>query len=292
MKNSYLALIGMGIFLGLIPSAFSVAFIDTAGGSDSWFNGSQWQGGTAPNGTDAVADFFNGGNDYLSNIFLDVDTSNLTLGALVYRDSGSVNRDLYLETSNGRVLTLDVTSGLPEISARNRKLTIDLVLAGSDGIGFNTNASSTSGTIDIFSANTYSGGTIIDGDGLIRVGDLATLGTGDVTVSSGSFRTDWSGALASTASLTLASGSSYELNFADTMTIAALTVSGNSVGPGTYSVSDLNNNTTGVTFTGTGSIEVIPEPSAFALILLALGALFVLRRRSDGAVADGSRRRA
>ena len=79
------------------------------------------------------------------------------------------------------------------------------------------------------------------------------------------------------ASLTLTDGT---LDLADTASsIGSFTIAGNNVGPGTYTASDLDNLGFGGTFTGTGTINVVPEPSSAALFGLGCLALILRRRK-------------
>ena len=80
----------------------------------------------------------------------------------------------------------------------------------------------------------------------------------------------------SSASLFLTDGT---LDLADSSsTVGSFTIDGNAVDPGTYSASDLTNLGHGGTFSGTGSIEIVPEPSSTALLGLG-GLALILRRR-------------
>ncbi|WP_435896213.1 PEP-CTERM sorting domain-containing protein [Oceaniferula spumae] len=60
--------------------------------------------------------------------------------------------------------------------------------------------------------------------------------------------------------------------------MGSLVIAGNNVGPGTYGADDLTNLGFGGTYTGTGSITIVPEPSSSALLGLA-GIALALRRR-------------
>lgn len=132
------------------------------------------------------------------------------------------------------------------------------------------------------SANTYSGGTIIESSaGFIRVTSGSSLGTGDVTVQSGGeLRVEWGGAVNPSAMLTLDTGADkMALNYTNPtvgvldiqdMVVAGLVLGGVSQPVGVYSANSHSD-----WFTGTGEIHVIPEPAALGL----LGGLMVLARR-------------
>ena len=156
------------------------------------------------------------------------------------------------------------------------------------------------GTLTLNGANSYSGGTVIDGGVLQVSGAAATLGTGNVTVNSANLVFAGSSAklliaagvadaIADTASLSLAGGNAAGVaddGYADlgagiNETVAALILGGTAMAPGTYGSS-----TSGALFqfneyfSGSGIITVVPEPSTAALLLCASGCLLGWRRFS------------
>jgi autotransporter-associated beta strand protein len=132
---------------------------------------SNW-GGTTPNGVDAVAIIStqptNTGSFGLNGT--------MTLGTLNY--SNPLDRGI----AGIGTLNLAATNGTPTISVNSGTLTITANIAGTDGM-------TKTGTRPLFliNANTYSGGTVIDGGGIVatNVSGSAT-GSGSVTINSGS----------------------------------------------------------------------------------------------------------
>jgi autotransporter-associated beta strand protein len=165
------------------------------------------------------------------------------------------------------------------------------------------------GTLALNGANTYFGGTIVDGGTLSVAGTGATLGIGNVTVNSANLTfagasarlTIQSGvldAIADSATLSLAGGGAAGVaddGFADlgasiNETVAALLLGGVMEAPGTY-----GSTLSGALFqydeyfSGAGIITVIPEPGTGALFLCASAGLLGwkrLRRQGGKATRD------
>jgi autotransporter-associated beta strand protein len=154
------------------------------------------------------------------------------------------------------------------------------------------------GMLALNAANSYLGGTVVDGGTLSVSGAAATLGAGNVAVNSAnlaftgssaklSLATGVADAIADTATLSLAGGNvggvaddGYaDLGAGINEIVAALILGGVGQAPGTY-----GSTSSGATFqnneyfAGTGIITVIPEPGAVAMLLMAAGACFGLRR--------------
>jgi autotransporter-associated beta strand protein len=134
--------------------------------------------------------------------------------------------------------------------------------------------------------NTFSGGTLIRGGTLEARGAMTSLGTGDVTVLSGSLlpastaisklliNVADGNAISDAALLSLAGGKTAGaaddgfLELLTNETVGALMLAGVSQGPGTY-----GSTSSGATFqndeffAGAGVLTVVPEPSAFVLVL-------------------------
>ncbi|HTJ78444.1 MAG TPA: autotransporter-associated beta strand repeat-containing protein [Rariglobus sp.] len=145
-------------------------------------------------------------------------------------------------------------------------------------------------------SNSYSGLTTVSA-GTLTTGATGTFGTGNILVNAGSTLTLGNNAsIADTASVvfdsTLGTGAKINLNLSGGVeTIYALSsISGTTIGPGTYTIAQLNTafGNLGVdtdVFAGIGSLTIIasavPEPSTYAAIFsaLTLGYTCFLRRR-------------
>lgn len=105
-------------------------------------------------------------------------------------------------------------------------------------------------------ANTYTGGTIIDGGTLTVQGSSATFGAGDVTVNSGGTAAISAGvanAILDAAKLTLATGGTMSLAAGINERVGSLVLGGVTEPNGTYSASNFP-----AFFTGTGDVVVGP----------------------------------
>lgn len=95
-------------------------------------------------------------------------TKDVTAGSLTFDTAG------YLVS--GKTLTL--SGAAPTITA-NANATISATLAGTSGL-----AKYGSGTLTLSGSNTYTGGTVVNG-GILKAGNAAAFGTGDIRVTSG-----------------------------------------------------------------------------------------------------------
>ena len=109
--------------------AGSGVWTNTAGGV--WTNGSNWSGGTAAGGVDAVADFST--LNLTNNVTVSLNGSN-TVGTLLFDDQNlTAQHNWTLSTGTGGPLTLAVSSGTPGIAVQHATNIISAVLAGTGG---------------------------------------------------------------------------------------------------------------------------------------------------------------
>ena len=191
------------------------------------------------------------------------------------------NQTDWLNSSTKNTNQLALTS----VTTTSANSTIDangFSVAINNAISVNINSSTGTGTVTLGGANTYAGGTTV------LSGNLATdlvgnFGLGNVTVA------DVAGAglvlgngnsIADTAILFFGDAGTITLNNATSDTVFGITQTDDSqsIGGGIYTASDLNTffGVVGV-FSGTGTLTVVPEPSA--ALLGGLSVLGLLRRR-------------
>jgi autotransporter-associated beta strand protein len=140
-----------------------------------WSLSSNWTTHAAPNGSGFTADF--------STLKLTGNTtvtlgSPTTIGTMLFGDQGETYNWL-LEGS--ATLTLDAGTMTPVVAVSNQTTTIDVVLAGTNGLTKTGN-----GTLALANLNTYAGGTVVDG-GTLTLMNGGSTGTiqGALTINPG-----------------------------------------------------------------------------------------------------------
>ena len=141
-------------------------------GSGNWSDTANWQDGTVADGRDKTA-FFTQNITAARTVTIDAARS---IGNITFTDSTTASHDLTISGAN--ILTLDVTTGTPEINVTqtgNRQLTISSVISGSDGL-----KKVGPGILNLTGANTYTGTTTVT-DGLLSFGAANINGMGGGT---------------------------------------------------------------------------------------------------------------
>ena len=139
----------------------------------SWSVDTNWLGNTVADGADSTANFV---FDINGTRTVSLDSSR-TIGNLTFQDAPTVSNDWVLQSSPaGNVLTLDRTTGVPQINVVNRMATITAQLAGNDGL-----EKTGAGNLMLSAANTYTGGTTITA-GTLTVNNSSALGSSDITL--------------------------------------------------------------------------------------------------------------
>ncbi len=123
------------------------------------------------------------------------------------------------------------------------------------------------------------GGTLTkSGAGVLTLGVSGAF-TGDVIVEEGGLILQ-DGAIDESALLSLASGTTLDFDGDFTLVVSSLKLGDTVVGEGVYTATDLENLEWNITFGNDVTIQVIPEPSTYALAFGGLGvAAMALRRR-------------
>lgn len=211
-----------------------------------------------------------------------VTVNNLTLnGGLL--DQAFATNDGFASTLLG---TINVTAASTVGALAGETFTLGSQISGSGALTFSgagINAGQDTGTVIVNGAVAKYAGLLTLAGGTLDVRADGGLGQGNVTLTAGTLRLNLGATnnyLGDRATLTIASGATANLNFTGTDNVGSLVVNGTTLGPGTYSAA----NEAGF-LTGTGSITVVPEPSASAGMALGGLAGAVLRRRRRAAVA-------
>lgn len=188
-------------------------------------------------------------------------------GDLVFTGANTINMN---EASNFTMRMILGTDG-------------DDTLTGSGTLLLTRDATGSTRSVDVFAdASGYSGDVSfagLSGDIFeLRLYNTAGLGTGDIAA--GSYTSlqllAASGVNIASSSVSLAGNSTLNLG-AGPSTVGALSIAGNDVAADTYTAAELTALGFGGTFSGDGTITVVPEPGSLALI--ALGGLLIARRR-------------
>ena len=255
------------------------AWIDATNAAVSWMDSSKWQGQVIAFGTDDIADFGNGLNHTVATtVDLPID---VTIGQILYRDSGSVDRDITFSSSNGCHLILEVTSGAPLVWAKDRSIFLAASIRGSHGLNLQSDDSGGRGVV-LQARNDYTGTTtILESAGTTTVvfpgdfGDSDVLVRGTLADPGVELVLKHSRALRPVASLTVENGATVQLAFANLLSgladgtdlyLSHMTLGGTNLPPGIYSAA-----THPQFFSGPGEIVVGPARTAFPLTIRSLG---------------------
>jgi autotransporter-associated beta strand protein len=238
-------------------------------GSGSWADTSKWTPNGLPDGIDNTAD--------LSQVTLAADATvtldgNHTVGRVVLGDVGAT-RSWTVAPGSGGVLTLQVTGGMPSISVANQTTTMNVVVAGTQGL-----RKEGAGTLILGVNNTYTGGTTITG-GTLQIAADSNLGGGGLTINAGTFRA--AGSIASTRAITLGNAAStiqVDNGFSYTASAGA-TVSGTGgltkTGAGTLDLTAIAASYTGPTTVNAGTLNFSTLSSTAAMTVASGAAMNV-----------------
>jgi autotransporter-associated beta strand protein len=160
---------------------------NSAGGS--WTTMGNWNGGVIARDADFTANFATLNLTANSTVTLD---GVRTIGNLIFGDT-TPSHIWTLNTGSGGPLTLDVTSGIPKITVNNQTTTLNVVLAGNDGL-----IKDGAGILCLGAANTLTGPFAIQG-GIVRQNvnnafapaTALTITNAALEVRYGSYNTNW-----------------------------------------------------------------------------------------------------
>ncbi|MGC3989216.1 MAG: hypothetical protein QM796_05955 [Chthoniobacteraceae bacterium] len=192
-------------------------------------------------------------------------------GTFDLNGNNSTNSTIAVLTSTGGTITNNGTSnavlyvgngGATVTDASTIASTITDGSTNKLSLYFQGNASTSTRVITLSGANSYSGGTTVNA-GTVATTSTGTLGNGNVTLASSTgviLTLANTASIASSAILTFGTSSVINLNYSGTDSIAGVTDSSSStsIGAGTYAASDLNTFFGVTSFTGTGTITVVP----------------------------------
>lgn len=215
IRRTALALtIGLGVFSCRPTFTHAADGTWTATGNGAWNNTGVWAGGIIAGGTDFTA--FLNANVATQNRNYNLG-ENRTIGNITLDNA---NTPLNVTLINN-TLTLDVTSGAPNINVAqaNRTLTINSVIAGNDGL-----TKTGPGTLTLSGNKTYSGTTTIS-EGTLRMAANVIPSSANIIVGSGATLNS-TGSFSLTASQTLGGTGTFSGNLSGLGTVAP----GNSIG--------------------------------------------------------------
>jgi autotransporter-associated beta strand protein len=194
-NNRLLAVITLAGFAFTAPAAHAAA--GTWLGSDgNWNATGTWSGGIIADGIGFTANFT--GIDIAANRTITL-AADRTIGNISFTDLTTASNNLLITGAN--ILTLDVSTGVPQITVGNQTLTINSVIAGNEGF-----QKTSTGTLTLSGNNTLSGTvTVAASGGVIVANHNNALGSGTVALAG------------QAATLELANG----ITVANTMTVAA-----------------------------------------------------------------------
>jgi len=216
-------------------------------------------------------------------------------GTFDLNGNNSTNSTIAVLTSTGGTITNNGTANAVLYVGNGGATVTDastIAAAITDGstnklsLFFQGNAATSTRVITLTGANTYSGGTTVNA-GTVATSSTGTLGNGNVTLGNATgvvLTLANTASIASSAILTFGTSSVINLNYSGSDSIAGITDSSTStsISAGTYAASDLNTFFGVTSFSGTGTITVVPEPGSYVMVLGGFGALLLMQRSRRG----------
>lgn len=206
-------------------------------------------------------------------------TDVITANNLILANKGAVsNFTSNAFTLNGTVTVNSGQTGIFRLDGTNAGYTVASTITGAGTVSFNTNAmvSQSASKVAVTHANnTYTGGTTINAYANVAVQADGALGTGNLIMNGGKLTLELGTAnnyIADTANFVLAAGladGAVTLNFSGADAVTGLSLNGGStyLAAGLYDAATLNSLYGSSLFTGTGTLNVVPEPQTAWLLL-------------------------
>lgn len=242
----------------------------------------------ATGSTHTYSNIISGNGNYNRSVSSGTGGTTVFTAANTYTGSTTVNNGVLSLGDGGTTGSLSTSSAVTMNAAgtftinRSNAVAQGTDFTGSALTGAGKFAQAGAGTTTLNIANSYSGGTIVSGGTLIASADGA-LGTGSVSLTAASVTlTLQSGAtnnyIADTASISIVTGATANLNFTTTVDIVnGITLGGVvQTSQGTYGAIGSGANFESAFFTGTGMLDLVPEPATY--MLLGVGLLICAQR--------------
>ena len=174
----------LGLAFLVVAASPASAVVWTTGGSSttwSWGDIANWASGAGPvpNAVDATADFTQA--DLTGNSTVNLDGS-FTVGTLKFADTAPLFNWTIANGTGTNTLTLDVSTGAPEIKVDDatRTATISATLAGTEGF-----SKTGAGTLSLTAANLNLQGTISVQEGRLTLGHGNAAKSANISLASG-----------------------------------------------------------------------------------------------------------
>jgi autotransporter-associated beta strand protein len=250
-----------------------------------WTTGSNWTLNTAPNATQAFANFGGGGTPITAARTVTLD-ANQTVGSVAFNSSQSFT------IAGGNTLTLNNGSDPATISVTGGSHTIGVAMSAVSG-GVQFNAINTADVLTVSGPLAGAANVTKIGSGTVTLSGANSY-TGTTTLNLGTLTISGSGTLGNTGNPLAVNGASLNLG-GTTQTVGATTISGGSITNGTLRPSSLTYDGTaattisaaisgsgGVSKNGTGTLTLTGNNSHTGGTTLSAGTLVITNNNSLG----------
>lgn len=214
-------------------------------------------------------------------------TDVITVNLILNNNSSPANFTANVFTLAGTVTVNSGQTGVLRLDGANAGYTVASTISGAGALSIlaNTTSQAISKIALSHAGNTYTGGTTMGAYSNLAVQADGALGTGNLIMNGGKLTLELGAAnnyIADTANFVLAAGlvdGAVTLNFTGADSVAGLSLNGGStyLAAGLYDAAALNSIYGTSVFSGTGSLNVVPEPQTTWLLLGFVAFLAVSR---------------